>query len=78
MGGLGAARNVRAEGLPEGPGTAAVGGPNAPPQQPRPQEGGETFNPFPPSVPIWHRLVKLSFKKGSSKKFPMSVETISW
>ena len=37
------------------------------------------FNPFPPSVPIWHRLAKLSILilEGIIKKFPMSVTTMS-
>ena len=38
------------------------------------------FNPFPPSVPIWHRLEKtfdFNFYKGSSKIFPISVATMS-
>ena len=38
-----------------------------------------SFNPFPPSVPIWHRLAKLSILilKGIIKKIPMSVATMS-
>ena len=37
------------------------------------------FNPFPPSVPKWHRLAKLSILilEGIVKKFPMSVATLS-
>ena len=42
--------------------------------------GGPTiFNPFPPSVPISHRLAKLSILslEGIIKKFPKSVATMS-
>ena len=37
------------------------------------------FNPFPPSVPIWHRLAKLLILilEGIIKKFPMIVATAS-
>ena len=37
------------------------------------------FNPFPPSVPIWHRLPKLSISilEGIIKNIPMSVATMS-
>ena len=37
------------------------------------------FNPFPPSVPIWHRLAKLAILILESfiKKFPMIVETMN-
>ena len=38
-----------------------------------------SLNPFPPSVPIWHRLAKLSILilEGIIKKIPMSVATMS-
>ena len=37
------------------------------------------LNPFPPIVPIWHRSAKLSILilEGITKKFPMSVATMS-
>ena len=39
----------------------------------------DILNPFPPSVPIWQRLAKLSILilEGTIKKFPMSVATMS-
>ena len=43
------------------------------------KSGPTIFNPFPPSVPISHRLAKLSILslEGIIKIFPMSVATMS-